>query len=840
MAMITELALTPRSTRIILDAWSCCAQPPGTIVDPDHLARTATDWLPATVPGTVASALRAAGKCDFNQPIDLDGQDWWYRTTFAAPDCEENGLCHLCFDGLATIADVWLNGRLLLSTDNMFRGYRLDIAPHLQATNELVLGFRSLTEDLKRKRPRPRWKTNLTSNQQLRWRRTSLLGHIPGWSPPVPVVGPWREVRIETGPVVLSECRLCSTVDGSKGVVTFAARVHSSRLVESVRLRVGSHETVVETTEDADGLLLQGELRISDPPLWWPHTHGEQPLFSCSVVIEANNHLHTFDCGSVGFRCLQANANDGFSITINGSPIYCRGACWTVNDIFDPNGVESSLRYDLQLARNAGMNMLRVGGTMTYESDAFYRLCDELGILVWQDFMFANMDYPVEDESFAGNIAAEARQQLNRLAAHPCLAVYCGNSEIEQQAAMLGMPRELWRNRWFAEQLPALCAELHPGTAYVPSTPSGGSLPFHTGTGISHYYGIGAYLRSPMELRSANVNFTPECLGFANVPEPETIDALMQGALPAMHHPKWKQRVPRDTGAGWDFEDVRDFYLRYLYELDPVQLRSFDTNRYLQLSRVASGEMMAQTFAEWRSGHSQNRGGLVWFFKDLWPGAGWGIVDSTGLPKAAYYYLRRTWQSRQIVLTDEGLNGLHFHAINELAEPLSGFVEVTLLREPSLTVARSEVPIEIGSRSQKMFCADELLGGFHDVNHAYRFGPPHHDVVIATLYDTEHQVISEACYFTRRREPTPSRGLALESTVQKTSGTEYQVTLNSDRFLHGVHLSAKGYLPNDNYFHLPPSRSKTVVFSALGTSAGLFKMTVEALNSDDTLSIAAG
>ena len=129
---------------------------------------------------------------------------------------------------------------------------------------------------------------------------------------------------------------------------------------------------------------------------------------------------------------------------------------------FSPSG--ESLRRDLQLARDAGVNMLRVGGTMTYESELFYRLCDELGILVWQDFPFANMDYPFEDDAFRANVEAEVTEQTARIASHPSLAVFCGNSEIEQQIAMLGMPREAWELPWFTERLPALCAAANAGT----------------------------------------------------------------------------------------------------------------------------------------------------------------------------------------------------------------------------------------------------------------------------------------------------------------------------------------------------------------------------------------
>ncbi len=318
------------------------------------------------------------------------------------------------------------------------------------------------------------------------------------------------------------------------------------------------------------------------------------------------------------------SGDDAFGISINGVAIYCRGACWTVSDCVRPGATEG-LERDLRLARDAGINMLRVIGTMVYESDKFYELCDELGILVWQDFMFANMDYPVDDPVFADNIEGEARQQLARLAAHPALVIFCGNSEIEQQAAMLGMPRELWRNPWFATQLPALCAEYAPGTYYVPSTPTGGALPFHVGEGIAHYYGVGAYRRLPAELRQAGVKFTPECLGFSQLPEPATVYLVTEGAAPVMHQPRWKERVPRDTGSGWDFEDVRDFYLQLLFGVGPAKLRSFDMPRYLQLSRVVPGAMMSEVFAEWRGSHSPNRGRWSGSSRTSGPGRAGGL-----------------------------------------------------------------------------------------------------------------------------------------------------------------------------------------------------------------------
>jgi beta-mannosidase len=816
-------------TSLALGLWSCCAQPPAAITHPQELDDAQPAWFAAKVPGTVASALQASGQWDLSKPLDADAWDWWYRTVFEAPNLVAGQPCFLCFDGLATLTEVWLNGRCLLTTDNMFRGYRLDITALLKTHNELVLRFRSLAGDLSKKRPRPRWKTNLVQHQQLRWRRTSLLGRIPGWSPPVPPVGPWRAVRLETGRVCVSALCLSSELDGATGMVKLQARAHSATEIKSARFHAGDRKVVAQAQRQSDGWELCAELRLPNAPLWWPHTHGGQPLLESFLTIEAFDAEQIFFCGKVGFRRLEAFQDERVAVEVNGAPVYCRGACWTVADVVSLSGSRDTLAHDLRLARDAGINMLRIGGTMVYESDEFYDLCDELGILVWQDFMFANMDYPAHDLDFSANVEAEATEQLRRLARHPSLAVYCGNSEVEQQAAMLGAPRELWRSSWFGERLPALCAEHHPGAAYVPSTPSGGVLPFHVASGVSHYYGIGAYRRSPRELRQADVKFTSECLGFANIPEPDTVHEITSGGTPVVHHPLWKQRVPRDVGAGWDFEDIRDHYFRHVFDVDPLQMRWSDTPRYLQLGRVVTGEIMAQTFAEWRSGHSKNRGGLIWFFKDLWPAAGWGIVDSLGRPKAAYYYLRRIWSNRQITLTDEGLDGLHLHAINETPEPFRGSVEVTLLKDQHIVVARKHTSLELPPRGQSTLSADAILGAFYDVTYAYRFGPANHDVVIATLFDREQQVRSEAFHFVLPREPAFLPDVKLETQV--TGGDDgYRVNLRTNRFLHGVSLHADGFLPDDNYFHLPPARAKTIHFRPFRTKHAGFHGYLEALN----------
>jgi beta-mannosidase len=438
--------------------------------------------------------------------------------------------------------------------------------------------------------------------------------------------------------------------------------------------------------------------------------------------------------------------------------------------------------------------MLRVGGMMVYESDEFLDLCDEQGILLWQDFMFANMDYPYEDAEFAASVEQEARQQLARLGARPALAILCGNSEGEQQPAMSAAPRERWTAPLFHELLPRLARELCPDTRYWPSSAHGGAFPHQASSGSSSYYGVGAYLRPLEDARRAQVRFASECLAFANIPDEEVLRA----------------RTPRDLGAEWDFDDVRDHYLASLFRLDPAALRGADEERYLAVSRAVSGEVMASAFAEWRRQGSPCGGALVWFWRDPWSCAGWGVIDAQGNPKAAYRYLARTLQPVAIFMSDEGGNGLTLHVANERAEALRAQIELTLYRRGEMRIEQATHDVEAAPREVLQIAATDLLDGWYDLNYAYRFGPPSHDLVVARLLAADGAALGESYFFPLGLPNATEADVGLTAVVTARTAGEFDLVVTTRRFAQSVRIEAAGFMPDDDYFHLAPGGTRTI------------------------------
>ncbi|HSO36208.1 MAG TPA: hypothetical protein VLT33_26960 [Labilithrix sp.] len=824
-----------------VSTWQACATPPsgaragsGEPQAPLEAASLAWGAPVETTAPTAAAMLRAAGTWSLDAPARrFDAEDWWFRAQLPDRDLASGDELVLAFDGLATVADVWLDGVPLLASDNMFLRHERVLAT---AGRELVICCRSLDARLAARRPRPRWRAPMIDNQQLRWFRTTLLGRTPGWSPPAAVVGPWAGVRLEQRrDVAIDDVHLGTAIHGTTGVVGVTCRARSLGAfaiarVELILEREGRElRSVLEKTDDGS---FAGQLSIPDVTRWWPHTHGDPALYAARLSISGSGESSVMvDLGKVGFREI-AQYGD-FSISVNGVPVFCRGACWTPLDVVTLRSGRDAYERALHQARDAGMNMLRVGGTMVYESDDFYDLADELGILLWHDFMFANMDYPEDDAAFGAGVAEEARQFLARLEGRPSLAVLCGNSEVEQQAAMFGAPRERWSPKLFHETLAGIAKELRPDVPYWPSSAHGGAFPHEARTGTTSYYGVGAYLRPLEDARRSEVRFATECLAFANVPA----EAPAQRHAPPYTRAALLARTPRDLGAGWDFADVRDHYVRSLFGVDPAALRYGDPDRYLELGRAATAEVIAATFGEWRRADSRCRGALVWFFRDLWEGAGWGVVGADGTPKSPWWTMRRACAPVAVHLSDEGGNGLYVHLVNDGPEAVDGELELSLFRAGEVAVGTAKRAVEIAHHSALSLAAASLFEGFLDLTHAYRFGPPTCDLVVATLRLGATSL--RAFHFPLGLPSTRELDLGLVAEARPRPDGDLELTLRTRRFAQSLVIDAEGFTADDAWFHLPPGGERSLLLRrAPGSGAAVLKGgTVRALNGEPATKI---
>jgi beta-mannosidase len=815
--------------RALTHGWEAAATPAEAAVESPEPAT----WWPARIPGTAADTLSRAGAWAPGEPHDFDAEDWWFRTSFDAEPAAPGEQVALLLEGIATVAEVYLNGERVLDSDSMFAAHALDVGSLLRGSNELSICCRGLAPRLRaRRRPRARWRTRLVADGNLRFFRTMLLGRAPGFAPGPAAVGPWREVLLERRRrVVVDALSLRPSVDRADGRLAVEACLH---LLEdapqpNVELELSrgsqSWRAPLAVADDDGACRCVGELTVPDVALWWPHTHGEPSMYEARLLIGDGEQPISVGVGRVGFRELAAGpAPDhdvlerGLDLHLNGTRVFARGCVWTPVDAVGLAPSPEQLRAALEQVRDAGMNLLRIPGTSAYESVAFHDLCDELGLLVWQDFMFANLDYPIADPVFRETVAHELRQTLAELAGRPGLAVLCGNSEIEQQVAMLGLEPSLGRGELFGELIPELVRESAVDAIYVPSAPCGGDLPFRTDRGVSNYYGVGGYMRPLQDARSAQVRFAAECLAFSNVPVEATVEAMLPDAPGQLvvHHPRWKQGVPRDSGSGWDFEDVRDHYLRLLFELDPVELRRVDHERYLELSRSVSGEVMAEVFGEWRRAPSPCGGGLVLWLRDLAAGAGWGVVDYRGEPKVAYHHLRRALAPVAVWTTDEGLNGVSAHVANDRPEPLHARLRVSLYRDLELQVHEASETIELPGHSYAAYDVEQLLGHFVDASWAYRFGPPPHDLLVTSLErqgEQGNELVSQAIRFPAGR-PTATESadrLGLASEAEALADGTVRVRLQSRRFAYGVRIHVSGFTTDDDAFSIEPQGERVVL-----------------------------
>jgi beta-mannosidase len=765
---------------------------------------TEADWRPT------ASGTASGDDCEhwFRQDVEIDA------TQLDATQLGRQLL--LCFDGIATIADVLWNGKVIASSSNMFVPLSVDVSGvAIVGPNTLEVRCRSLDAHLSElKVPRSRWKTRLVEDQKLRGVRTTLLGRIPSWTPPITIVGVWKSARLLIlEPQVVTAIAVRRDLDSAGALRSLSVSVEfaaGQALAEwSGQVSVGGVSARLSKLENTvkDPYSLVATIPTNSLERWYPHTHGTPKRHQALIsVASTDGQRAEIDLGQIGIRDIAINhgADDqGFAVHVNGLSVFCRGGSLM------PLDSQIETRDVLNTLCRAGINMVRVSGTMMPMSRKTLELCDELGILVWHDLPFANFDYPANEE-FLTEIIAETKSLVDQWTLSASLAIVCGGSEVEQQAAMMGIGAQSIATNPVLDALAATVAASRPDVTFVRSSPTGGHLPFSVDTGIAHYFGVGAYLRPMEDARLSGLRFAAECLAFSNVPSQFLVDSLISEPYAASGGGSGlellKARVPRDRGATWDFQDVREWYSRLLFGISTEGLQQSDPDWYYTLARATSTELFARTFAEWRTSKSTCDGALVWFLNDLWAAAGWGVIDASGDPKSALHGMARSLSARAIVPIDEGLNGLDWWVFNDSPKMLSGRLYLDSWRGGRVLVSSGEIGVNVGPHSSLQVRSDAVFGVFTDPTYAYKFGEPGHDVISARLVcDSDGQVI-ESEYVANLASLERRTDLGLTATTRWTEPDTLEVSLTADRFARLVDIEIPGAQIWPNMVNVLPGR----------------------------------
>ncbi len=627
--------------------------------------------IPAQVPGCVhldllANRLIPDPYLDVNEITNdwIGKEDWTYRCSFdAAPDAGK--VQGLVFEGLDTVATIVLNGEELGRTFNMHRTYRFDVSERLkQGANELVVTFRSPyaygAEMEAHYGYRP---NNYPGPGNLMRKMACNFGW--DWGPTLVTSGIWNPVRLESWERArLAETRVSATLAGGEGLVTVRARIErrdgaGAKIVASI----AGVSHVAELAEGADAVEFQ--LTVPAPQIWWPHHLGEQPLYPLLVELRNSVSDDLLDSYSkqIGFRSVRLDTapdeqGSAFTFVINDVPLFLCGANWIPDDCFPPRVTAERYASQIEEAKAANINLLRVWGGGIFERDEFYETCDRAGMLVWQDFLFACASYP-EEEPLHSEVEAEVRDNVVRLMPHPSLIVWNGNNENIWGFDEWGWRPIIkagvsWGLGYYLDVLPKLCAELDPDRPYYPGSPYSGTMEIEPNAdehGCKHIWDVWNDVGYEV-YRNYIPRFCSE-FGWQAPPNWATIEEsvhdtpLTPVSNGVFHHQKATQG--------------NDKLIRGLAGHLPVPRTMDDWHFATQLNQARAIRFAIEHM---RSHRAICKGAVVWQFNDCWPVTSWAALDSAGRRKPLWYAMQQAFDPRLLTIQPRN-GGLAAVAVNE-------------------------------------------------------------------------------------------------------------------------------------------------------------------------------
>lgn len=795
-----------------------------------------TNWYPATVPGVVHTDLLQ------NKIIEdpffrlnerglqwIDKEDWVYETCFTlAAGMMRKENMELVFEGLDTYADVYLNDECILKADNMFRRWSIPIRQYIREENNILkVYFHSPVKiDV------PKWdalpyqypaSNDQSENGGLFNKKISIFARKAGyhygwdWGPRLVTSGIWRPVYIRAW----SDLRINDVfieqkeVGAGRAVIAGHVELDADKDMDGVLVTI-TDEVTGRVLGEWQADLKRGTNRVTvdfvlhKPKLWWSNGLGEPFLYRFRTDIIAGGELLDSKTERVGIRSLKVvhqPDKDGhtFYIELNGRPVFAKGANYIPSDNFLPRVTPENYKKTILDAAGVNMNMLRVWGGGIYENDVFYDLCDEYGIMIWQDFMFACSMYPAEG-ALLDNIHQEAVDNVKRLRNHACIALWCGNNECQDAWLGWGWKREIERqNKEYADKiwaqyrqqyhvtLPGVVREYAPGTFYWSSSPFAfeGEMSGTT-DGDRHYWSVWHGKAPISDYDSEKSRFFSE-YGFQSFPEFESVKRY------APYPEDWdiRSEVMMSHQRGGDHaNELIETYLLNEYK-KPRDFRAF-----LYMNHVLQGDAIKTAIESHRRQMPYNMGTLFWQHNDCWPVASWASRDYYGRWKAQHYYVRKAYDDILISPVVEG-DDLKVYAVSDRLENTSGRLQLQVCQFDGTVVHHWDKSVGISGNDSRVCFSAPLAKLLEGANRG--------TVYVRVDYTDKSGRVYHNNYCLGKQKDMDYPKVDLQTEVRSIEGG-YEVTVSADKFARAVCLSVADNesVYSDNYFDVQPKSSVQV------------------------------
>ena len=792
------------------------------------------EWLPATVPGTVHQDLIDNDKLvnpfyglNEEKVQWVEKEDWQYRTTFIVTKEQlARQAAVLKFEGLDTYADIYLNGSLLERTDNMFVGYELPVKEVLrEGENRLQVYFHSPI-----KQAMPQWETDgfdyPADNDHSKIRVSIYSRKAPysfgwDWGIRLATSGIWRPVTLEFYDAV----RIEDFYVHQESVNKELAKVNNVLEVKSVATAPQQAEVTLtysyknepEVKEQKNVTLQPGcneislPIEIADPHLWMPNGWGEAALYDFELSVKVDGRVVASEKKRIGLRTVKVVLEDdkdgkAFYFVVNGQPMFAKGSNFIPNDALLPNVTAERYYQLMKDVKDAHHNMIRVWGGGIYEDNRFYEAADEMGILVWQDFIFACTTYP-SDPNFLRRVAEEAEYNIKRLRNHASLAMWCGNNEIYEGMRFWGWKRRyknpvIWEemqegyNKLFHQLLPDMVKKYDGDRFYMHGSPyeANWGRPNTWKIADSHNWGTW-YGRKPFESLDKELPRFMSEFGFQSFPEMKTLATFAEPKDYALESKVMNAHQKASIGNALIKKTMALYY-------DVPE----DFEELVYKGLVLQGYGIRHGIEAHRRNRPYCMGSLYWQLNDSWPVVSWSSIDYYGNWKAMHYQGKRAFAPVLLNVFQEGDDLCFYTLSDELKDYKDATLQWKLMDFNGKVLNKKTVKGEVPANVSAVFHKEAYSDWATD---------PTRTLLLVTLKDQPGKVLSEVIHYFSfpKDQELPD---AKVSYKIKTFDGKCEVTLSAKQLARDifVEIPVQGAKFTDNFFDLLPGQTKKITITS--------------------------